>query len=457
MPESLIMYICLMLPLDRFFSFIQHHRLFDNGDKILLTVSGGRDSVFMAHLFHAADISFGIAHCNFKLRAAESDMDEQFVRKLAQELNVPCYVKNFDTAGLAQQKNISIQMAARELRYDWFEHLRHEHGYAYLATAHHQGDSTETMLLNMTRGTGVAGMHGILPRREQIIRPLLFINRQEIDALIEQNHIEYREDSSNASVKYARNKIRLKVIPQLKIINPSLDATFAENAERFAQIEELLELRVAELRETLFKYLDRESFSIDIDALKSLRPQKLLIYELFKPFGFSSTVINDLINTWDGISGRVFKSEEYVITIDRKKLILTPAVPPDALEYDIAQSDADFLSPLADFRIMSSDIGDLSISKNIKFAYFDASLLQFPLKLRLWKKGDSFQPFGMKGRKKLSDFFISRKLPLPEKARTPVLLNANGDIIWVVGMRSDERYKLNDKTRKVLIFELIKT
>ncbi|WP_432713454.1 tRNA lysidine(34) synthetase TilS, partial [Pedobacter sp.] len=230
-----------MFPLQKFQEYISENALLQPGDKVLLTVSGGRDSVLLVHLFKLAGYSCGIAHCNFNLRAEESEADEAFVKKLAATMDMPFYVKHFDTKAFAAQHHLSTQMAARTLRYEWFEQLRLEQHYAYIAVAHHQSDAIETVLLNLTRGTGIAGLHGIQPKRGLLIRPLLCFSREEIDEVVNTMHMDYVEDSSNKADKYARNKIRLHVIPQLKAINPNLEHTFAQNIQKFKETEMVLQ------------------------------------------------------------------------------------------------------------------------------------------------------------------------------------------------------------------------
>src|ERR1017187_10418267 len=240
--------------LHRLLDFIKKENLFLTKDKILVAVSGGIDSVVLCELFHQATIKFGIAHCNFKLRDKESDGDEIFVKALAKKYDVPFYSKSFDTALYSKENGISIQMAARDLRYSWFEEIRIKEKYQYIAVAHHQNDVVETVLMNLIKGTGIAGLHGILPKKDKIIRPLLFATREEIEAFAKENKLKFREDSSNQSDKYLRNKIRHQIIPVMKEINPSLESTFADNINRFKLAEALLNKRIDQIREFRFKY-----------------------------------------------------------------------------------------------------------------------------------------------------------------------------------------------------------
>lgn len=442
-----------MLPVERFQSFIEEQQLFKSGDKVLAAVSGGRDSVLMALLLHAVKADFGIAHCNFHLRGTESKEDELFCRRLAESLDVPFFKVDFDTAAYADKYKVSTQMAARELRYNWFEEIRDRYGYSCIALAHHQNDSVETVLLNLVRGTGISGLHGILPKRGRLIRPLLFLTREEIDQIIEGNQISCREDSSNQSEKYARNKLRLKVIPQLKMLNPSLEETFRQNSARFAALEAFLEEKVQELRKQLF--VQKENvYEIDLQKLKTVKPLNILLYELFKPFGFSESVTGDLIRSWGGQPGKIFDSPSHQILLDRDKLFLYPAEAEKREETEIHPSEGSVRWKSYKIGVKETSILDFKPEKSPKTAYFDAALLHFPLKIRSWKAGDYFYPFGMSGRKKISDFFTAEKVPLNQKNNIPILTDSSGDILWVCGYRSDGRYKITSRTRKVIIFEV---
>jgi len=441
-----------MLPSSRFLSFISEHRLLEPDKKVLLAVSGGRDSVLMVHLFNAAGLNFSIAHCNFGLRGEESEGDEAFVRQLASDMEVPFHIKRFDTAQFAAENNLSIQMAARELRYNWFEEVRRQNKYDCIALAHHASDVTETMLLNLVRGTGIAGLHGILPKRGRLIRPMLFLDREEVSTIVEALGISFREDSSNLSSKYARNKIRLEVVPKLKELNQGLDLTFGKNSRRFAQVEDFLNKEVQQLRKKIFKQFPSSFIEIRLSDLKELNPRELLLFELFRPFGFSEAVLDDLVSCWDGEAGKMFTSPGYLLLLDRDKLILEPreVLPQSEMLWPAGTSSLSYQK----LKLSSTvSLSGITLKANPDKAFFDEGLLQYPLKLRQWEEGDYFFPFGMSGRKKLSDFFRELKIPVTQKSKVPLLVNGNGDILWVIGFRSDNRYKVSSETKKVITFE----
>ncbi len=442
-----------MLALNRLVSFIKQHALFHPEDRVLLAVSGGRDSVLMAHLFKAGGFNFGIAHCNFNLRKEESLADEQFSSDLAAELDVPFFATSFDTTAYAANHHISIQMAARDLRYQWLEEIRKDFDYQYIAVAHHQNDGIETMLLNLTRGTGISGLHGILPKKNKLIRPLLFLTRDEIDDIFDKTGLSYRDDSSNRSVKYARNKIRLEVIPVLKTLNPNLEQTFEANRRRFADLEILLENHIRELKERLFKKISENEYEIPLPELQKLSPLATLLFGLFQPFGFSEAVLHDLSSSWKGPAGKTFHSSSHQIILDRNRLILNPVKKMPPAEISIEANDSRIRWNEKEFGLSSRDAAEYEISRDSRLAQLDMDLLSFPLTLRTWQNGDQFQPLGMKGTKKVSDLFIEHKIPLNRKKETGILVNSNGDILWIAGLRIDERYKITGNTKKVFIFE----
>lgn len=442
-----------MLPLQNFKDYISQHSLFNVKDKILLAVSGGKDSVLMAHLFKLSGFEFGIAHCNFNLRGAESQRDEDFVVTLAKKMGVPCHVTHFKTKEFAATRKVSTQMAARTLRYEWFEELRAREQYEVIALAQHQDDAIETVLLNLTRGTGIAGLHGILPKRDRLIRPLLFLSSAEIADLIAKQDIDFVEDSSNKSTNYARNKIRLNVIPHLKEINPNLDETFQHNIQRFADTELVLQQAVAKLKAEILKE-EQGKFYLSIKKIKALNPQHLLLFELLRPFGFSESVIAELLQGLDKQSGTSFFSISHRIVIDRQELIIDSIADRDIENKNIIIHSHDQEVKFLGSQILITSSEEVHFEKSSKKAFVDTNKLIFPLVLRSWQSGDKFKPMGMSRSKKLSDFFIDEKVPLSDKDLIPILVNGNGELIWIAGWRQDNRYKLTEATKNVTIFEL---
>lgn len=445
----------MLLPVKQFKDFIKSYQLFSQTDKILLAVSGGKDSVTMAHLFVAAGYQFGIAHCNFNLRGEESIRDENFVKKLAADLNVPFHLQNFETNQYAKTHKLSIQMAARELRYDFFHQIKAEFGYAKISIAQHQNDAMETVLLNLIRGTGIAGLHGIKVDRDNIIRPLLCFNSANIEEMLEENNITYVEDSSNASNKYVRNKIRLDIIPEMKKLNPSLEETFQKNMDYFMELEELLIEKVDQYKLQLFTKVG-ENIEIEIEKIKSVFPQKLILFELFRPFGFNITSIQNILSSLNSESGKQFFSETHAITLDRTRLILSLKANQIIREQLINEGQETVHFSNYQLNLTASDLVPDHFPSDTNILYADANELVFPLKLRVWQEGDAFHPFGMQGEKKLSDYFISQKIPLNEKKTIPILVNGNGKIIWICDHRSDERFKVKAQTKKIFILEVKK-
>ncbi|WP_233496640.1 tRNA lysidine(34) synthetase TilS [Mucilaginibacter hurinus] len=421
---------------------------------ILVAVSGGMDSVLLTHLLKAAGYNFGIAHCNFGLRGDESLADQQFCNKLAQQFNVSFHTINFATREYAADNKLSIQMAARELRYVWFEQIRQQHGYHAIALGHHQNDTIETILLNLTRGTGIAGLHGILPLNGVLARPLLFLSRDEIAEIVKLEEIDYVEDSSNASTKYARNKLRHEVIPKLKLLNPNLENTFEKNLRHFRELEQLLELTVTELKLNLFDYQD-DGVHLPLEKVRKLQPLHLLLFRLLQEYGFSEAVTDDLITALDKHPGRVFESRGHRLVLDREQLVIVKKENKDIEPVNITMEDKRLYFGDYALTILHDD-SPLIIRDNPLAVAIDAQLLIYPLTMRSWQQSDFFYPLGKRTRKKLSDFFINEKVAVHKKAQIPLLINGNGDIMWIAGYRPDERYKVSNNTKKVAIFELFK-
>lgn len=414
-------------------------------------MSGGIDSVAMVHLFSEGKFNFGIAHCNFKLRGNESDEDEKFVKKLSEKFYVPFFSATFDTGKYAEEKKISIQMAARELRYEWFEKVRKENGFDFIVTAHHLNDSIETVLMNIIRGTGINGLHGILPKQDKIIRPLLFAKRSEIEKFVSANNIEFRTDVSNESDKYVRNKIRNQIILLFKEINPSFEETMLENMERMKSVEKVYQQGVTSLRKKLLEFRGKEIF-IPIRKLQKIFPSEFLVYEMLKEFNFNFHQVQQIVQSFESEPGKVFLSDTHRLLKDRNFLIISP-METDEITYSLIEENQKEVV-LADLKLKIKVVENknFQIPDKPEIACLDFEQLEFPLKIRRWSKGDYFYPLGMKKKKKLSDFFIDRKLPLAEKEKVWVLFSGE-KVVWVVNHRIDERFKITDKTKKIYTLE----
>lgn len=434
--------------LERLTFFIKDNSLFEAHDKILLTVSGGRDSMLLTFLLTKAGYQIAIAHCNFGLRGAESDLDECLVRDFAEAHGIPFYVKHFDTEQVASERGISIQMAARELRYSWFEELREALSFDKIAVAQHLNDHIETVLLNLSRGTGLQGLQGIQAKRDRLIRPLLFLKAEEVLHYVQEYQIPYRDDQSNFSTKYARNKVRIDIIPQFKKIQPDFERVFEQNIAHFKESYTLLQQFIAPLRDSIFSK-EHDEWIIEKEVLRKHITDLPLLYELFSPFCFSKNVLADLQTCFDKESGRLFQSECYDLLLDRDFLIIR--------EKEYKQDDETVITSETksvswrNYNVTCDYSFDLSIVPDKQMAKIDAELLVFPLTLRAWKTGDFFYPLGMTGRKKLSDLFTNYKVNVFEKENIPILVNGNGDIIWVATYQLDNRYKISGNTKKVFV------
>ncbi len=412
--------------------------------KILLAVSGGVDSVVLAHLCKLAKLNFSIAHCNFNLRDSESDADEDFVMDLAEKLDVEVFVENFDTKTFAEDAKISIQMAARELRYHWFEELSSAFKFDYILTGHHANDNLETFLINLIRGSGLDGFTGIKAVNNTVIRPFLPFSRKEIEDYAKEHKIKWREDSSNASNKYLRNKIRHDIVPVLEELNPQLLESFAKTQshlnDSFNLVEEYISLIYPEI-------VSKSTYGYDLNiaVLKKLPNPKAVLYQLLNSFGFSEW--EDVFQLLEAQPGKMVLSDSHRLIKDRDVLMLTEIPSEENIEkYGIQEGEEFIMLPIGKFTITEVDKVSNYSQNSI---YVNKELLKYPLVLRKWQEGDFFYPFGMKGKKKLSDFFKDKKLSLPEKENC-WLLCSNNDIIWVVNKRADNRFAITDPSQKIL-------
>lgn len=435
--------------LERFLDYISEKKLADPEDNILAAVSGGIDSVVLCDLLYKAGMRFAIAHCNFKLRGKDSDEDEKFSEMLAKKYKVPFFFKRFQTSVYAETRKISVQMAARDLRYEWFEEMAAEKGFTKIAVAHHRNDVVETVLMNLVRGTGISGMHGIRAVKKNIIRPLLFAERTEIEKYARTNSLSWREDASNENTKYQRNLIRKEVIPVLKKINPSLETTFINSIEKIEAVENIF---LQKIKKTEKKVLKKEDIAIIISLSVLLKESEPLIqlYEIMRPYGFSYHDIKNLLAVKKETSGKIIESSGYVLAKDRDRLVLTKKKKNTEEEFLIGKKDIKLETGdrILEFKIRP--VKGIKIPSEKTVACLDADKLVFPLLLRKWKAGDRFHPLGMKASKKLSDFLIDQKVPVNRKDEVMVLVSEN-KIAWVMGLRPDERFKISPETRKAWV------
>ncbi|MDF7810244.1 tRNA lysidine(34) synthetase TilS [Hymenobacter sp. YC55] len=437
--------------LDQVRQYIEEHHLFSlTNDPLLVAVSGGQDSVVLADVLHRLGVQFAIAHCHFGLRGEEADADEQFVRKLAKKYEVPYFAEFFQTKAYAEQEGISTQMAARALRYEWFERLRQTQGLAYIATAHHQRDAAETMLLNLTHGTGLAGLHGIPPKNGFLVRPLLGIGKPELFEYLVENHLIWREDASNDSPVYQRNRLRQEVLPVLREINPNLDQTLQFTAERVGGAEEIVRRYVQDTAAQAQR-TEEEVTYLNIGMLQRTAATTLVLHELLRPFGFSFPVVKDIVASFPSEPGRRFESPTHRLVKDREQLVITRKTLTKFGTHQIQAGQEALKIDGLHLRLELNEAAGLDIPRGKAIAALDADLLKFPLIVRPWQEGDWFMPIGMKGKKKLSDFLIDQKVPLNLKDNVFVLASGDGKIAWVVGFRPDERFKVTEKTERVLV------
>lgn len=439
--------------LQSFQAFIQTNYLLRPDERVLLAVSGGVDSVVMAHLFRESRWPFAIVHCNFQLRGAESDADEAFVRDLAAAWEVAFFSRKFDTKKQAASAGQSTQMAARVLRYDWFEQLRRENNYDAVAIAHHRDDSVETALFHFIRGTGLSGLAGIPVRNEYLIRPLLFAGREAIMAHAREKGILWREDSSNASDDYTRNVIRRRLIPRMQEINPAFLTAAAQTLKHVRAADENLRFllgRLLGLPDTSGKY------RMNKKELEALPAPADALFDLLQPFGFTPEQMRQLMENWRQTGTEWTSGSGFRLLNDRQELLLfqnTPAQPSIRIDAD------DIMVGLPDAsRLIFVPAEPIAPTENNYAAVVvDADKLRFPLLLRRWQPGDVFQPLGMGGHsRKLQDFFTDKKLSRLEKEQVWILENGDKNIIWIVGMRLDERFKMETETSNLLKISWVK-
>ncbi|WP_341271715.1 tRNA lysidine(34) synthetase TilS [Aequorivita soesokkakensis] len=417
------------------------------GKKLLIACSGGLDSVVLTHLMKNLNYEIALAHCNFSLRGKESDGDEMFVIGLANTLEIPVFAETFDTKKFAKEHKNSTQMAARDLRYNWFAEILKDFKYDYLLTAHHLDDDLETFFINLSRGAGLNGFTGIPKENNKIIRPLLNFSREEILKYAEQNNLKWREDSSNEKTDYLRNKLRLEVLPKFKETSKSLLKKFQKTQQNLQASQNLLEDYMA-LVYKLVVSEGMDSYKINIKKIKELPHTEALLYELLNGFGFSEW--EDVSNLLEAQTGKQVFSKTHRLLKNRDELVLTE-IYFEKDDKEILIFEEGITAPITLKMEPSKYIGETE--KNL--IYVASEKLNFPLKLRKWRDGDTFQPFGMKGKKKLSKFFKDEKISLNEKEKIWLLLSGE-KIVWVIGHRMDERFKVTENTRKIFKITYLK-
>lgn len=415
-------------------------------NRFLLACSGGLDSVVLTHLCKACHLDFSLAHCNFQLRGDESDNDEQFVVRLADELNIKNYVKHFETNDYIIQNKVNVQIAARELRYAWFTEVMQQNDISTLVTAHHADDNLETFLIHLSRGTGVDGLTGIPAKTDTISRPLLSFSREQILSYAKSENLKWVEDSSNLDTKYLRNKIRHKIVPSLKELHPTFLRNFEQTQSHLKSANSILNNHIEILKTRIFEESEN-GFQIPISELSVLHPQSAYLYALLKDYNF--TAWKDIAQLLKSMSGKEIRSKTHRLVRNRGYLLLEKIVCEDANEFYIAENEAEIKEPIF---ISIEEVSAITTTSN-NILYVDKDSLKYPMVVRKWKKGDYFYPFGMGGKKKLSKYFKDEKIDIISKQRQ-WLLCSGGEIIWIIGRRPDQRFSVRKETKQILKFTI---
>ncbi|GHT61595.1 tRNA(Ile)-lysidine synthase [Bacteroidia bacterium] len=431
--------------------YIEKNNLLNPGDKMVVGLSGGGDSVVLLSILHSLGYKCLAAHCNFHLRAEESGRDEKFAADFAASLPVPFFKQDFDTRAAAKAGGISIEMAARDLRYEWFEELRKNGNATAIAVAHHQDDSIETLLLNLIRGTGIKGLTGIKPRSGLVVRPLLCVSKVEILQYAQTENLPFVTDSSNNLPEFTRNKIRLQVIPLLKTLNPSINEALSQTMHNLNEAAKIYDAEIEKVGKTIF---DEKTGQINIPLLKTFPSPETLLFELLKDFGFRKEVVFEIYKAIDGQPGKVFYSQTHRLVKDREAFLLLPVEDEKAEKktYWIQPDETGIIEFPFRMEIQVQERPLIQPHKHI--AYLDRDKLHFPLLLRKWQAGDKFIPFGMKGFQKLSNFFNNNKISKPEKEKIWLLLSGE-DIVWVVNHRIDDRFRIDEDTKNAYIIRIL--
>ncbi len=437
--------------LQQFNQYIAAHSLANKSQTTLLAISGGADSVCMLDMFVKAGYKVAISHVNFHLRGEDSNRDEAFVRALAKKYNVEIFTKSFDTKSYAAEKHISIEMAARDLRYAEFDRLMNTHGFKCTAVAHHLDDAVETFMLNLLRGTGISGLTGMHEKNGRIIRPMLCFTRHEIEEYLNNNGLEYVTDITNFETEYSRNKIRNCVIPYFEQINPSFRHSFADTFKYMRQVKSIYFEEIEQQKSNMLVN-DNGCIRIDIEKLLQYPHRQAFMFEVLHPYGFNKQQLEQIEGSLIGESGKIFTSTSHKLLKDRKYLIINKLSQNTTSPLLIQKSDIDKgVFYWGDYKIEFEifDKADINLKCGNETAFFDFDKLTFPLEIRHWHSGDTIVPFGRKQAKKLSDIFIDHKLPVVDKERTAILCSGS-NIIWAVGIRASETYKVTSETTRIL-------
>ena len=437
--------------LKTFEKYVERHELFSHEDKILLAVSGGVDSMVMLSLFVRLGYNIGVAHCNFCLRGEESDGDTEMVLSECAKLGIVCHYERFDTEGEMERTGDSMEMAARRLRYDWFNELCRNEGYNAIAVAHHANDSMETFFINLLRGTGLRGLTGINRQYGKVVRPLLYASRKDILDYAKFNHIPYRNDSSNLSTKYLRNRIRLNLMPMLQDINPRFSTLMQGNIYRLNNAQLFIDAAIEQIRKEAL-HSENGIDTIDVSAIDSLYPRDFVVYELLNSsYGFKGDVVEQINKALKrGVTDKRFYSRDYVAYLDRGNILVEKIDDNDTCEMVVNQDELRSYCGNSVLYYEHTDIDNINDYRQPSdVALLDEEKLQYPLHLRRWREGDSFIPFGMDGHKKVGDFLTDQKVSAVERKRQFVLLSGE-DIVWVVGRRIDDRFKIDNKSENIL-------
>ena len=456
--------------LEQFQAYINRYHLIAESDRLILALSGGIDSMVLADLLLKTKADFVVAHCNFHLRGEESDGDERFVREYAEKSGIQCYVKHFDTEQYAAEQGVSIEMAARDLRYAWFEELRQQLGYDKIAVAHHADDQAETFFINLLRGAGLRGLKGMQPRNGVIIRPLLWASREQIRQYAVENQIAWREDHTNAESVYLRNKIRNQLLPVFDELHPEARQGLYKSLEHLSSENQLYrEL----LKEKLSQIVDEQdavsviarrndeaiqinkSFHVSLDCFAALAmtQREQLLFEWLRQYDFNTDQCHFIFDAMETGVGNKYYSPTHQLVIGRNELQLSEIKSVSNEEIQIKVGEEEINSPIHLHFFQVERTADFNIDKSSEVAQLDADKIQFPLTLRHWRHGDRFHPLGMKGSKLLSDFFVDQKFTEAQKANVFLLVSADNEILWVVGYRIDDRFKVTPETKSILLCE----